>query len=119
MKSGGLKRNDGEKGDELQSDGQRSSPMSPIALSVRSRGPDQAKGKHRPPAGTGAVHNNGVGKRLLNAEEPAQYLGLATETVYKMARLRQLPSIKIGRALRFDVEALARLIRERTIEAID
>ena len=63
--------------------------------------------------------NSGVGKRLLNVEEAAQYLGLQVETVYKKARLRELPYVKVGRALRFDVEALERFIAEHTIETID
>jgi len=32
--------------------------------------------------------NGGVGKRLLNVEEAAGYLGLKVDTVYKKARLR-------------------------------
>ena len=57
-------------------------------------------------------------KRLLNVEKAAQYLGLQADTVYKKARLRELPSVKVGRALWFDVEALERFIREHTIETI-
>jgi excisionase family DNA binding protein len=60
-----------------------------------------------------------VGKRLLNAEEAAEYLGLQVDTIYRKARLRELPSVKVGRALRFDVEALERFIEEHTIETID
>jgi excisionase family DNA binding protein len=63
--------------------------------------------------------NEHVGKRLLNAEEAAEYLGLQVDTVYKKSRLRELPSVKVGRALRFDVEALERFIEEHTIETID
>ncbi len=63
--------------------------------------------------------NGMVGKRLLNAEEAAQYLGLQVDTIYKKARLRELPSVKVGRALRFDVEALRRYIEEHTIETLD
>ncbi len=33
--------------------------------------------------------------------------------------LRELPSVKVGRALRFDVVALRRFIEEHTIETID
>jgi hypothetical protein len=33
-------------------------------------------------------------------------LGLQVETIYKKARLRELPSVKVGRALRFEVVAL-------------
>ena len=53
-----------------------------------------------------------VGKRLLNVREAARYLGLEVDTVYKKARLRELPCVKVGRALRFDVKALERYIEQ-------
>ena len=56
--------------------------------------------------------NGNVGKRLLNVKEAAQYLGLEVDTVYKKARLRELPFVKVGRALRFDVKALERFIEQ-------
>lgn len=56
--------------------------------------------------------NETVGKRLLNVKEAAQYLGLEVDTVYKKARLRELPFVKVGRALRFDVKALERYIEQ-------
>ena len=62
--------------------------------------------------------NEIVGKRLLNVQEAAEYLGLQIDTVYKKSRLRELPSVKVGRALRFDVVALRRFIEEHTIETI-
>jgi excisionase family DNA binding protein len=62
--------------------------------------------------------NEIVGKRLLNVREAAEYLGLQIDTVYKKSRLRELPSVKVGRALRFDVVALQRFIEEHTIETI-
>jgi len=66
-----------------------------------------------------ALSNGGVGKRLLNAEEAAGFLGLKVETVYKKARLRELPSVKVGRSLRFDMKALERFIEQHTIKTID
>ena len=63
--------------------------------------------------------NEIVGKRLLNVQEAAEYLGLEIDTAYKKSRLRELPSVKVGRALRFDVVALRRFIEEHTIETID
>ena len=63
--------------------------------------------------------NGAVGKRLLKVEEAARYLGLEVDTVYKKARLRELPSVKVGRALRFDIEALERFVEQHTIETID
>ncbi len=63
--------------------------------------------------------NESVGKRLLNVREAAQYLGLGVDTVYKKSRLRELPSVKVGRALRFDVKALDRHIEQHTFKTID
>ena len=63
--------------------------------------------------------NEMVGKRLLNVREAAQYLGLEVDTVYKKARLRELPCVKVGRALRFDLKALERFVEQHTIETID
>jgi excisionase family DNA binding protein len=65
------------------------------------------------------VLNGLIGRRLLNASEAAQYLGLDVDTIYRKARLRELPSVKVGRALRFDIEALSRFIDEHTIETIE
>jgi excisionase family DNA binding protein len=59
------------------------------------------------------------GKRLLDARGAAEYLSLAVDTVYRMARLRELPSVKVGRALRFDLVALERYVEQHTIETID
>lgn len=69
--------------------------------------------------GNGIVLNGSIGKRLLNVREAAEYLGLDVDTVYKKARLRELPSVKVGRALRFDVVKLNRYIEQQTIETID
>jgi excisionase family DNA binding protein len=69
--------------------------------------------------GSSALSNRAVGKRLLDVEEAAGYLGLKVDTVYKKARLRELPSVKVGRALRFDVVALERYVEQHTIETID
>jgi excisionase family DNA binding protein len=65
------------------------------------------------------VSNGNVDKRLLNPREAAQYLGLKVDTIYKKARLRELPSVKVGRCLRFDRNALDRLIEQHSIETID
>ena len=63
--------------------------------------------------------NGDVGKRLLNVREAARYLGLEVDTIYKKARLRELPSVKVGRALRFDVKALDRYIEQNAIKTLD
>jgi excisionase family DNA binding protein len=63
--------------------------------------------------------NGGIGRRLLNVRETACYLGLDEDTIYRKARLRELPCVKVGRALRFDLNALGRFIEQHAIETID
>jgi excisionase family DNA binding protein len=63
--------------------------------------------------------NDGVGKRLLNVREAALYMGLDVDTVYRKARLRELPSVKVGRALRFDVKALEAYVERHTIPILE
>jgi excisionase family DNA binding protein len=65
------------------------------------------------------VLNGSIGRRLLNVREAAQFLGLEVDTVYKKSRLRELPCVKVGRALRFDLKALERFVEQHTIETID
>jgi len=67
----------------------------------------------------GMVSNGVIGRRLLNVKEAAQYLGLEVDTVYRKSRLREVPCVKVGRALRFDMRALERYIEQHTIETID
>ena len=68
---------------------------------------------------TSVVLNEGIGRRLLNVREAAQYLGLEVDTVYRKARLREVPCVKVGRALRFDLKALERFVEQHTIKTID
>ena len=65
------------------------------------------------------VLNSTIGRRLLNVREAAQYLGLEVDTIYRKARLREVPCVKVGRALRFDVKALEQFIEKHAIDAID
>jgi excisionase family DNA binding protein len=67
------------------------------------------------------VSDNGhIGRRrLLNVAEASDYLGLERDTVYKKSRLREIPSVKVGRALRFDIEALNRFIQQHAIDTIE
>ena len=52
--------------------------------------------------------------RLLRPREAAAYLGLTLSTIYTKAYRRELPSVKVGRALRFRVADLEKIIRAGT-----
>jgi len=54
-------------------------------------------------------------RRLITAKEASQYLGLSTETVYRMASLKKLPYLKIGDRVLFDVKALDHWIERHMI----
>jgi excisionase family DNA binding protein len=65
------------------------------------------------------MSNGEIGRRLLKVGEAARFLGLTVDTVYKKARLREVPSVKVGRALRFDIKALERFVEQHTFRTID
>jgi len=48
--------------------------------------------------------------RLLDVNEAAALLGLQPSTLYQWAYQRRIPVVKLGRALRFRMSALLRLI---------
>lgn len=75
--------------------------------------------KDGPDKSSSIVSNGSIGRRLLNVEEAAQYLGLSVDTLHKWVQLRAIPHVKAGRALRFDLAALNRYIDEHTIGTID
>ena len=60
-----------------------------------------------------------ITKRLLNVSEAAQYLGLAVDTLHKKRALREIPFVKIGRSLRFDIVALDIYIKQNTVEILE
>ena len=47
-----------------------------------------------------------MNKRLLNVNEAAEYIGTSPGTMYQKVHLNEIPYVKIGRALRFDVNDL-------------
>lgn len=55
--------------------------------------------------------------RLLDVEQAAAVLGLHPGTVYRLARARRIPCIRIGeRVVRFDSKSLERFLRQSTVE---
>jgi excisionase family DNA binding protein len=61
-----------------------------------------------PPVGFGI----GSSDRLLDVVEAASLLRLRPRTLYKLASERRLPVVKVGRATRFRLSSLLRLIEE-------
>ena len=51
--------------------------------------------------------------RLLKVDDVAEILGMHPQTVYRMARQGKIPSVKIGRSLRFDSEEIEEWIKGR------
>ncbi len=55
---------------------------------------------------------NGAGKDLWNAAQTARHLGLSVPHVYNLAASGKIPSIKFGKAVRFDPKDVEDFIRE-------
>jgi excisionase family DNA binding protein len=45
-------------------------------------------------------------KSLLGSKELGEVLGLPTKSIWRLARQRRIPSVRIGRLLRFDEDAV-------------
>ena len=65
------------------------------------------------------LSNRRIFRRLLNLGETAFYLGVKVDTVYKWSRMGVLSKVKLGGALRFDVNVLDQFIEQHSTKAID
>ncbi len=54
-------------------------------------------------------------EQVMNAQELADYLGIAKATVYKWVELRQIPYTKIGTLLRFPKWIIDRWLAEKAV----
>ena len=55
-------------------------------------------------------------KRFLGLEELSQYLGVAKGTLYIWACHKQIPYLKIGRLVKFDLHEIEPWLKERRVE---
>ncbi len=51
--------------------------------------------------------------RLFRAREAAQYLGISERSLWTLSNMGDLPVIRIGRAVRYDIRDLDQWIEER------
>lgn len=59
-----------------------------------------------------------LSKKLMRAEEFADYLNVRVSTVRRMILLKRVPTVKIGRCIRIPVEAAERLIEAGYQDAV-
>lgn len=53
--------------------------------------------------------------KFLNATELAAILGVNTETIYRKVRNENMPHLRIGRSLRFDLDTVIKWFSEKRI----
>lgn len=58
------------------------------------------------------AQSHGTGRRLFTVDEAAEYLGYTPAAIRHMVAKDQLPSVRVGRSLRFDIADLDRWIEE-------
>jgi excisionase family DNA binding protein len=54
---------------------------------------------------------------LLTYEQAAQYLGTTPRHIRHLYQRRELPAVKVGKLVRFDVRDLERFVEARRVEA--
>lgn len=52
-------------------------------------------------------------EKILSAEEVAEYLGIAKETVYRKARKGEIPASRVGRMWRFPLDLIDEWLRDK------
>lgn len=57
-----------------------------------------------------------MSRRLITIREAAEYTGLSVSTLYSWVWQKRVPYVKLGRAVRFDLADLDRLIELRRVE---
>jgi excisionase family DNA binding protein len=60
-------------------------------------------------------HRQRVSVRLLTVRQAADYLGTTTATLYTKVWRREVPFIKLGRSVRFDVVDLDEMIEQAKV----
>lgn len=58
-------------------------------------------------------------KRLLSVAEAAHLLGMSQSFLYKLAEAKAVPHIRLGRALRFDLNQIESWLRRQAVEEAD
>lgn len=60
-----------------------------------------------------ARHIDGLGEALVTTKAAARWLAVSERTLWTLAQTGQIPSVRIGRAVRFDPEDLAAFVEQR------
>ncbi|HEY4830949.1 MAG TPA: helix-turn-helix domain-containing protein [Waddliaceae bacterium] len=55
-------------------------------------------------------------KEVLNAQEACDFLQVGKATLYRHTKIGEIPSFRIGKALRFHKESLERWIEKKVAE---
>ena len=58
-----------------------------------------------------------MGRRYVPTREAADYLGITVNHLHKLTSNRDIPFIRLGRQLRFDIQDLDTWMRGRRVEA--
>jgi excisionase family DNA binding protein len=56
-----------------------------------------------------------VDKRYVNPQELSEYLGLSKGTLYVWVCRRQIPYLKVGKLLRFDLKEIEGWLKDKRI----
>ena len=60
--------------------------------------------------------NNDAKKRLVKIKELSEYLSTPVGAIYQWVARRQIPFVKLGRSLLFDLEKIQEWIRQNSVE---
>ena len=60
-----------------------------------------------------------VEKRLLSVAEASQLLGMSESFLYKLAESKEIPHLRLGRAVRFDIAQIDSWLKRHAVGEVD
>lgn len=58
-------------------------------------------------------------KRLFSVAEASQLLGMSESFLYKLAESKEIPYVRLGRALRFDISQIDSWLKRHSVGEVD
>ena len=58
-------------------------------------------------------------KRLLSVAEASRLLGMSESFLYKLAESKEIPHLRLGRAVRFDVSQIDTWLKRHSVAEVD
>lgn len=86
-------------------------------MRTKRKHPRRSNGKRQAATSAYAGEHAFRARRLVNAQTLAEYLSVPKKTLYQWAAVGELPALRVGRRVRFDLDDIDRWIERRKADS--